>query len=108
MKPVTPLLILTLATGLLAAPAYAQDALPGLRQFDIDGNGSLSRDEARAAASSRFALLDADHDGYVSQDEFIGARLALFDQADADADGQVTRSEVRARVLDGVLAARSR
>ena len=90
------ILTLSMAGGLLAATADAQTvptqarpapsptpAMPmrgggmgggmgGLMRADADGDGTVTREEAVAAADARFAALDTNHDGSVTADEMRG------------------------------------
>lgn len=68
-------------------------------RMDLDGDGSITRDEVREVttqhsdrALARFDELDIDGNGVVTVAE---RRQAAFDRIDTDADGQVTESEMR-------------
>jgi Ca2+-binding EF-hand superfamily protein len=78
-------------------------------RLDTDGDGGVSRDEARAVGAMRFAAVDTDDDGRVTREEMVAAALrratvkaeTAFDRLDADGDGSVVLSE-----LDQVAASR--
>jgi Ca2+-binding EF-hand superfamily protein len=94
-----------------------------MRQFDKDGDGKLSQEEAPERMKQHFAVIDADNDGGVSEDELAAAlrRMRdrkggsgapdepgtsaatpkrLFNDQDADADGRVSKSEAKGTLLD--------
>ena len=48
-----------------------------LMRADANGDGVVTRDEATAAADTRFDRLDANHDGTVTADEMRAARDAM-------------------------------
>ena len=71
---------------------------PDMR-MDLNGDGTLSRDEVAEAinqhseqALARFDEADLDGNGVVTSDE---RRRAAFNRIDSDADGQLTKSEMR-------------
>lgn len=71
---------------------------PDMR-MDLNGDGTLSRDEVADAISqhsekalARFDEADLDGNGVVTSDE---RRQAAFNRIDSDADGQITKSEMR-------------
>lgn len=65
--------------------------------LDADGNGSLSKAEARRAgfAADRFESFDANKDGQISEKEFTRGRQLEreFNKKDANNDGFLSRSE---------------
>ncbi len=102
--PVAMALVLGLmaAAALAVVPALAEKpagdkAGHWFRALDKDGDGAISRDEARARGAKRFGRLDADGDGKVSREEFLGRHQRRFAGLDADGDGAVTRDEFDAR-----------
>ena len=71
---------------------------PDMR-MDLNGDGSISRDEVTQAVSehsekalARFDEADLDDDGAVTADE---RRQAAFKRIESDADGQLTKDEMR-------------
>lgn len=102
-------LAIALATMLAAGalPAAGQDGWHGaglLERLDGDGDGAISRDEARAFGDRRFADWDRDGDGWVSEAEMIEAaqeRVVLgvakvFARLDTNGDGRLERAELEA------------
>lgn len=57
-----------------AQPSEAPERQPGLRQFDKDGDGALSREEAPPFLKQRFDRVDANSDGKVTPAEVAAAR----------------------------------
>lgn len=69
------LLSLSAALALLAGAAQAQTILPGdqfMTQWDLDGNGQVTRAEAREQRGNIFDMFDADSNGRYSEDEIKG------------------------------------
>jgi uncharacterized protein (DUF2141 family) len=76
----SPLAVL-LAT-LAAGPVFAQDQTPGahfIQNWDADGDGAVSVEEATTRRGDIFTAFDADEDGFLSDEEY-----ALFDEARAN------------------------
>lgn len=95
----------------LAGSAKADDsgdhAGPGARlleRLDRDGDGAISRDEARSLGDARFRRWDRDGDGAVTEAEMIAAaeeRVArrvgkVFARMDRNGDGRLERAELDA------------
>lgn len=79
MKRLSLTVLLTLS---LASAAIAQDQTPGghfITNWDADGNGAVSLEEATTRRSDIFTTFDADEDGKLSSAEYD-----LFDQARAN------------------------
>ncbi len=102
--------LLTLVTVLvLAGAGWSQTPRPTgapdsrlterFRQVDLNGDGVITPDEARAAhllSPRDFESVDADHSGTVTLFELgqaLSRWLADFDAADANHDGKVTADE---------------
>lgn len=69
------LLSLSAALALLAGAAQAQTVLPGdqfMTQWDLDGNGQVTRAEAREQRGNIFDMFDTDGNGRYSEDEIKG------------------------------------
>ncbi|MFZ7092319.1 EF-hand domain-containing protein [Primorskyibacter sp. 2E233] len=80
---------IALALLLASAPAlaFAQQGQPGahfVENWDLDGNGSVSLEEAVERRGDVFTTFDADEDGFLDDAEYT-----LFDEARAtDMEGQ--------------------
>ena len=82
-----------------AAPVTAYAAKPDMKMLDPDGDGTVSMDEAKAAAEKKFVMLDADKDGTVDMKEAKGlVSKAGFKQADPDKDGTIDKTEYMTQV----------
>ncbi|MHB8910379.1 MAG: EF-hand domain-containing protein [Syntrophales bacterium] len=66
-----------------------------LKQYDLNGDGSLDRSEFEAAGGSpaRFDLLDADKNGRIDIDEFRAAAVERFKESDTNGDGRIDDRE---------------
>lgn len=93
-----------LTLSMAMSPAWAQGAGRGLdilAAMDANGDGAVTRAEARAARETLFQRLDADDDGLVSQTEREAMRQGqrqgggrgMGANADADGDGSISRAE---------------
>ncbi|MEL0630984.1 hypothetical protein V6256_15520, partial [Psychromonas aquatilis] len=69
---------------------------------DTDGNGSLSRDELKAAGDKHrgkghnkpdFTKIDADSEGVISKDEAKGRLLKALDKIDTDGNVSLSHDE---------------
>jgi Ca2+-binding EF-hand superfamily protein len=89
------------------APGQGQAAR--FKQADTNGDGMLSRDEAKSLPSiaKHFDEIDTNHDGQVTADEIRAyhakmraqrqsASLARFKKIDTDGDGKISRAEAQA------------
>src|SRR3546814_4171666 len=95
------MIFLTLGAALIAAPVFAA---PGGRTGDADGNGVLTRAEAQAHATDRFAKMDTNKDGKIDAADRQAARAAMqakrFAAFDANSDG---RSEEHTSELQSLM-----
>ncbi|GAA0868699.1 hypothetical protein GCM10009116_06660 [Brevundimonas basaltis] len=97
---------LTLAAGGMAVAQQSPDR-PQARAFraDADGDQRLSRAEVVDTRIQRLTAADSDEDGSVTRDEMRAARQARraeradarFDRLDADDDGAISKAEFDAR-----------
>jgi len=95
------------------------------QRLDANGDGKISRDEARGPLADQFDRYDLNKDGFITKDEMteIGKRMTgekrppgpmggpgfgfgqpslvnLFNQQDVDADGRVSRAEAKGKLLE--------
>jgi hypothetical protein len=99
--------ILLTSLGLLSAATLAMAAPEGrgmdrLRAADTNGDGMISREEAKALPrlAKHFDAIDADKNGQITAEEMAAAhqnrRNAAFDKLDANKDGVLSRDEFNA------------
>ena len=93
-----------------AAPAIAHaegaKPSPALAALDTDKDGTLSMDEAKAAADQKFDALDPNHDATLSAKETKGVvSKKVFGMADPDSDGTLDKTEWEALVTKRFQAA---
>lgn len=130
-----PLVTFLSAASLFAAPivlpAFFPAAAGALTAADTDKDGTISLDEAKAAAGAEFDKLDKDKDGSLTmkeaahhvskqnftaanpdkdktltKDEYVGLATKLFKAADKDGDGTVDAKELHSTAgieLDRVI-----
>ena len=84
----------------LAQESFDAGRLDGLfEQVDLDGDGTLTVPEMRAAAAARFNALDMDGDGLVTakeRQESRSNRLRIrFERADRNRDGNLDVAEMQ-------------
>ena len=84
MRKVTTLTAITLALGLAAVPALAQEDLGA---WDADQDGILSEEEFGTGfgENEAFDSWDADGDGLLSEDEFNTGVFGSYDEDDSGA-----------------------
>ena len=80
------------AVGALAfvAPHASFAAKADMKMMDPDNDGSVSMDEAKAAAGAK-----SDKDGTVDKAEYTAAVESAFKAADPDGDGTVDAKEMK-------------
>jgi Ca2+-binding EF-hand superfamily protein len=100
MRPIRlALVILCGAMSAARAIAAAPDATPAdkslaLSKIDTDGDGTISWDEAKAAATAKFTALDTDKEGTLDASELTGVvPPAAAKKADTDKDGTLDQAE---------------
>jgi hypothetical protein len=95
-------LIATFLTPMLAVAA-SHDLATFVGEYDLDRNGSVSKEEFQKERERRFAATDTDHDSGISLAEYVDefrARL-MFSKPDAETlERQLEQTEVRFDVLD--------
>jgi Ca2+-binding EF-hand superfamily protein len=109
--------LLASALTFALSPSFAASVLSGI---DTDNDGTISLDEAKAAAGKVFDQLDHDHDGTLdraelrgrvleqdwkiadpdndktlTKDEYLNYVEMVFKRADTDGDGTVDAKEAR-------------
>ncbi len=98
MRKTTLFLVGATAFGLALAGTAAAAQQPRHGKFfdkiDINKDGAITREEARAAHARRFERLDANKDGTVSLEEFQAIAERRFARHDLNGDGRVTREEM--------------
>jgi hypothetical protein len=105
-------LIPILIAGVLPAPAFAQaDKTPAdqslvMTKIDTDNDGTISLDEAKKAASTKFDALDTDKEGTLDATELTGiVGKAAVAKADKDKDSTLDKAEYQALVAKAFAAA---
>jgi Ca2+-binding EF-hand superfamily protein len=82
--------------GILAVSA-AQASNGFMQRFDQNGDGQVTRMEAKAALAARFTRMDNDGDGNVSRAERrTDRKIRQFHRMDTNGDGRVTLQEMDA------------
>ena len=88
---------LSLIAGISVAllSAIAVYAAPAVRtaKTDTDGNGSVSKAEAMAAADARFAKMDVNADGILNTADREAKVKQRFAEMDADKNGSINEAE---------------
>ncbi len=73
-------------------------------RMDTDGDGRVSREDARTFAAARFARLDTNSDGQVTKDERHAGRKARqserIAQMDTNGDGLISQADMMAAAQD--------
>jgi Ca2+-binding EF-hand superfamily protein len=98
------------ALGLASAAFFAVGAPEGhgargserLKQADTNGDGMISREEAKALPmiAKHFDEIDANHDGQITADELRAfhekRRAEQFKKVDTNGDGKISKAEAQA------------
>ena len=98
IAPALALLILP-----VAALAASHDLATFVGEYDLDKDGSVSKEEFLEGRQKRFAATDANHDGGVSRDEYVEeyrGRLMASNPAPEKVEKQLKQTDVRFKVLD--------
>ena len=102
MKKLT--LLVSAAALLGTGAAYAHNHRDGMNA-DANGDGVITRAEAQAKATERFAKMDANGDGVLNEtDRSAGMeqrREQMFAKLDADGNGQISRAEFMSAEREG-------
>jgi hypothetical protein len=94
--------LLAAAALCIAAPAFAASHARDtfIKEQDLNGDGSVSKDEFRAGREKQFAGIDANHDGALSHDEYVGEfTVRLIERLGASTDTAEKKEEERVRQL---------
>jgi len=93
----------------MLASAASHDLMTFIGEYDLDHNGSVSKEEFDQERDRRFALTDVDHDGGLSHDEYVGEFRARALEKKPTAEklaAQMKQADVRFGVLDSNKDAR--
>lgn len=86
--------LFALGAALIAVPVLAA---PGGAKADTDGKGTLTRAEAQAHATQRFAKMDFNKDGKIDAADRTAKRAEMqakkFTSLDADGNGSISQAE---------------
>ena len=85
-----------------AAPAFAASHARDtfIKEQDINGDGSVSKEEFKVGRETQFAKIDADHNGVLSHDEYVGEfKARLTTRLAASTDTAEKKEEERMRQL---------
>lgn len=86
--------LFALGAALIAVPVIAA---PGGAKGDTDGNGTLTRAEAQAHATQRFAKMDFNKDGKIDAADRTAKRVEMqakkFTALDTDGNGSISQAE---------------
>jgi hypothetical protein len=98
---------LLISCVLLAAPMAASAASHDIKifitEYDLDHDGSVSKEEFADEREHRFISTDADHDGGLTHDEYVGeyrARMLAGKPDEKAIERQMKQADVRFTVLD--------
>lgn len=103
---------LLIAAGLLASTAGAEERPDAAHtkthpiwRLDTNGDGEITREEAKTQQSAMLSDADTNGDNALSRDEVTAAAIAratqradaLFDRLDSNSDGSISQDELAAR-----------
>ncbi|CAN7244623.1 hypothetical protein [Caulobacter sp. LjRoot300] len=95
-------LLAAAASLCVASPAFAASHARDtfIKEQDLNGDGSVSKDEFKAGRDKQFAGVDANRDGALSHDEYVGEFTArLTKRLAASTDTAEKKEEERVRQL---------
>ena len=97
----------TLTAALLLATTAMAQTTPGdqfMQSWDLDGNGTATREELREMRGNVFFTFDANEDGFLDAEEYV-----LFDEARANdvANYEADQRDQMQAVADGMSLANS-
>ena len=95
-------LLAAAALCVAAAPAFAASHARDtfIKEQDLNGDGSVSKEEFKAGREKQFAGIDANHDGKLSHDEYVGEFTARLTKRLAEStDTPEKKEEERVRQL---------
>jgi len=100
----TKLLVACLSLGIPAlAAAASHDIKVFITEYDLNHDGSVSKEEYADERERRFIASDSNHDGGLSHDEYVGeyrARLTEKHPDEKTVEKQMKQADVRYEVLD--------
>jgi Ca2+-binding EF-hand superfamily protein len=102
MKLHLPLACLLAATPMMAMAA-SHDIKVFIVEYDLNHDGSVSKEEFAQERDRRFDATDTNHDGGLSRDEYVDEYRTRLSQKSPDAknvDKQLKQTDVRFGVLD--------
>lgn len=97
------LAMLPIAAVPLAASAASHDLKTFITEYDLDHDGSVSKEEFADEREHRFIVTDANHDAGLTHDEYVSeyrARLMLRNPDGKTVERQMKQADVRFAVLD--------
>jgi hypothetical protein len=97
------LIACALFAGPMAASAASHDIKTFITEYDLNHDGSVSKEEFADEREHRFISTDADHDGGLTHDEYVGeyrARLLAAKPNEKSVERQMKQADVRFTVLD--------
>jgi hypothetical protein len=87
----------------VAAAAASHDLATFVGEYDLDRNGSVSKEEFQTERERRFAATDTNRDGTIALEEYLAefrARLMLSSPPPDIVSKQLAQTEVRFKALD--------